>query len=104
MTFSPELARRYGRQIRLADVGEAGQAKLCATEVKLGASGFARDVEERYVRSAGMKIASPDGGTAPLSVDEHLAALGLRHRAASEVAEGALRALVAIRAALGIER
>lgn len=104
MTFSPELARRYGRQIRLADVGEAGQAKLCAAEVKLGASGFARDVEERYVRSAGMKVAPADGGTPPPPVDEHLSSLELRHRAASEVAEGALRALVAIRAALRIAR
>jgi hypothetical protein len=104
MTFSPEQARRYGRQIRLADVGEVGQAKLCATEVKLGASGFARDVEERYVRSAGMKVAPPDGGSPPPPVEQHLSALGLHHRAASEVAEGALRALVAIRAALEIAR
>jgi hypothetical protein len=104
MTFSPELARRYGRQIRLADVGEVGQAKLCATEVRLGASGFARDVEERYVRSAGMKVAPADGGTPPPPIEENLAGLGLRHRAASEIAEGALRALVAIRAALGIAR
>lgn len=90
--------RRYTRQIRLADVGEAGQAKLCAAEVSLVTTGLARSIEERYVRGAGMRVrtgARQEGGPAP-----DLAALGLRHGPARDVAEGALSALVLFRAAL----
>lgn len=96
--------RRYGRQIRLADVGEAGQAKLCAAHVVLGGAGFARDIEERYVRAAGMNVVAPEDAGAPArarAVEVDVTALGFRHESTREVAEGALRALVAIRAALG---
>lgn len=90
--------RRYTRQIRLADVGEAGQARLSAAEVALVTTGFARSIEERYVRGAGMHVrteARQRGGPAP-----EVTMLGLRHGPAREVAEGALSALVAFRAAL----
>jgi hypothetical protein len=92
--------RRYTRQIRLADVGEAGQARLEASPVVLGGTGFARWIEERYLRAAGVGRAAPDGAaTAPPGVDPSV--LGLRHEAAREVGDGALRALVALRRALG---
>lgn len=121
--LAPDLARRHSRQIRLAGIGADGQAKLCAAEVSLGSSGFARFVEERYVRGAGLKVAAPPGAVAPSSAApsstelepsltsdrggwdsaprSHLEALGLSHDAAREVAEGALRALLAMHAALG---
>lgn len=106
----PGLARRYVRQSRLAEVGEAGQAKLCAAEVALGSTGFARLVEERYLRGAGLRIidrAGVDPAVTPESsagIGEPLEALELRHEGPREVAEGALRALAAISRALEGER
>lgn len=94
--------RRYTRQIRLADVGMAGQAKLSAAEVSLRTTGFARAVEERYVRGAGMRVRTEDAQAREGRVTE-LTALGLRHAPAREVAEGAVSALLAFRAALGAE-
>jgi hypothetical protein len=88
--------KRYGRQLRLAEVGEDGQRKLCAATCVLASSGFARIVEERYLRGAGVTPAALDGEEAAPEVPE----LGLRHRAAAEVADGALAALVSMRAVL----
>jgi hypothetical protein len=105
--------RRFGRQIRLAEIGEAGQAKLCAARVELGSTGFARSVEERYVRAAGMQVLDSSGcaSSTPTSTvfdsssshgaaNADVATLGLRHAPARDVAEGALRALVAVHSAL----
>jgi hypothetical protein len=47
---------RFTRQIRLAEVGEGGQAKLSAARVALRTDGFARDVEEAYLRGAGVGV------------------------------------------------
>ncbi len=107
MTTEIDLQRRrlYTRQIRLADVGEAGQAKLCAAKVSLRSQGFARTIEQRYVVCAGMAEAESELPTIdPSRVDElaNVCGLGLRHAAAREVAEGALHALAAIRTALGV--
>lgn len=88
--------RRFGRQIRLAEIAEAGQARLCGARAPLTSRGFARTIEERYLRGAGLEIA--DEGEARVEPET----LGLRHPAAAEVAEGALAALVAIRAVLGV--
>lgn len=110
--------RSYGRQIRLSEIGESGQAKLSATEVVLGSSGFARTIEERYTRAAGMGTNDPparwNSSTREGTVGAARArdttswldpfALGLRHEAAREVAEGALRALVHVHDALGLGR
>ena len=97
--------RRFTRQIRLADVGEAGQARLEAAPLVLGGVGFARTIEERYLVAAGVgrgRSGSDAGdiGASPPRVDASV--LGLRHEAPREVGEGALRALVAIRRALGL--
>jgi hypothetical protein len=86
---------RYTRQIRLRDVGPEGQARLEAASVALTSTGFAREIEEIYLRSAGVGVETRVGGAQPADVG-----LGLRHPAAREVADGALAALVAIRAAL----
>jgi molybdopterin/thiamine biosynthesis adenylyltransferase len=96
--------RRYGRQSRLADVGESGQAKLCAAKVAIGSSGFVRTIEHRYVVGAGMTATEATPTVDPDHVERaaNVASLGLRHAPAREVAEGALRALVAIRAALEV--
>lgn len=94
--------RRHGRQIRLADIGAEGQARLCASSVVLRSDGLTRAVEERYVRSSGIDIvdAAPTVDPARIDHDADASALGMRHAPAREVAEGALRALAAFRAAL----
>ena len=88
-----QLARRFERQTRLADIGADGQAKLCAAKVSTSSSGFAAVIEERYLTAAGVAV-SGDGATPGAS--KALPDLGLRHAAAREVGDGALRALAAI--------
>jgi hypothetical protein len=104
---------RHGRQIRLAEIGEAGQERLVATDVVLGAVGDAREIEATYVARSGMHVvddaradakekakAQADGQ--PAMGDEVLASLGIRDVKALDVADGAVRALLAMRKALGI--
>jgi hypothetical protein len=83
---------RFGRQMKLAEIGEAGQARLERAAIALGAEGFTRTIEKAYLERAGAQVA---GDGARVSVDPSM--LGLRHEAAKEVGEGALRALAAIR-------
>jgi hypothetical protein len=105
---------RHGRQIRLPEIGEAGQERLNATDAVLGAVGDAREVEAAYVARSGMRVvddaradakekarALADGQTAAQA--EVLASLGIRDPKALEIADGALRALLAMRKALGID-
>jgi hypothetical protein len=119
--------RRYGRQIRLAEIGEQGQERLLAAEVVLGGEGVARDVERKYLEVAGVRTreegaagagagtgtgtgtgagadadADADAGADAGEAELDVASLGLRHEAARAVGEGALRALVAMRAVLGM--
>ncbi len=103
MTASADQKRRYSRQTRLAEIGERGQAKLCAATVAIQSSGFVRTIEHRYVCRAGMTVTEGAPTVSPAHVDRaaDIASLGLRHGPAREVAEGALRALVAIRSVLG---
>lgn len=84
--------RRFTRQLRLAEIGDAGQAKLLEARVRASS-----DVERAYLELAGVAVAD-DGATHEVDPD----ALGLRHPAAREVGESALRALAAIRAILGV--
>jgi hypothetical protein len=103
---------RFTRQIRLAEVGEGGQAKLSAASVALRTEGFARGVEEAYLRGAGVGVAGKgscyrgqDPGLGECDLGRWTSgadALGLRHAAAREVAEGAYAALLAMREALGV--
>jgi len=103
---------RYERQIRLPEIGEEGQARLEASEVVLGGAGEAREVEATYLRLAGVKVREAHANAAARarakakpeakSSSEALKAIGVRDPAAREVADGALRALVAMRAILGV--
>lgn len=120
--------KRYGRQIRLREIGEAGQERLASARARLGGRGAARVVEGLYLRAAGVGFvegevpaehraslaslahAPPDdavAGLAPLGADVDvetlLASLGIGRAPTREIAEGALRALVTIRAALAGE-
>jgi len=100
---------RYGRQIRLPEIGEAGQARLCASEIVLRGNGDARNVEASYIARAGLRVidvATPDAAGHDRDDREYvatLAALGIADPAARDVGAGALRALLAIRSVLAKE-
>ncbi len=95
--------RRFGRQICLAEVGERGQNELCRAEVTVAASAHA-DVERAYLAAAGVRVAV--GATSPGVTAEEVArvldALSLETEEARVLAEGALRALTALRAILDV--
>lgn len=101
---------RHGRQIRLPEIGEAGQERLAASEVVLCGAGDAREIEAAYLARAGVRVvddanagrrADADGAAKPRA--DALASLGIRDAVARETADGALRALFAMRKILGIE-
>ena len=87
---------RFMRQVRLAEVGEEGQARLVRAEVRLENDGTAGEVEGRYLRGAGVRTS--DGMPAAQRGD--VAWLADLTPAAREVAQGAHAALGAIRAIL----
>jgi hypothetical protein len=109
---------RHSRQVRLAEVGEEGQARLEATTAFVAADGLAGAVEVRYLAGAGVrKISTGDEAIAEAAraVDSTVQilakkaailgngippALGVRDPAALDVALGAWRALAHIRRAL----
>jgi hypothetical protein len=95
---------RYGRQIRVVEIGEAGQARLAASLVVLQGQGFVREVEETYLRLAGVPIALLAAPPADAVATNDLLPVdaSFEHEAAREVAEGAWRALVAMRQILGM--
>jgi hypothetical protein len=113
-------AQRHTRQARLAGVGAAGQASLAAAEVSVAGAGLAAEVEARYLAGAGIgaiRVASDGVAEAARALGDSevrvtiapelasaaamkLADLGASDAAARAVAEGAHRALVAIRTAL----
>jgi hypothetical protein len=99
---------RHGRQIRLPEIGEAGQARLSASEIVLQSTGDAREVEAAYLARSGARVVddATARGADAMEAKAHaeaLASLGMRDSAARDVADGALRALVAMRRVLGIE-
>ncbi|MBL8608956.1 MAG: hypothetical protein JNL38_16640 [Myxococcales bacterium] len=113
------LKLRYVRQARLAEVGEAGQAKLSAAEVRCTLHGTAGAVERLYLERTGVTVlpaeagAPAPGAPAPVApapvapapvAPAPVAPAWLDDLApeAREVAEGAHAALSAIRAILGV--
>jgi molybdopterin/thiamine biosynthesis adenylyltransferase len=105
---------RHGRQIRLPEIGEAGQERLAASQVVLCSVGDAREIEAAYLARAGVRVVDDANaevkanakaeadGAAKLRA-EALASLGIKDSVARETASGALRALLAMRKILGIE-
>jgi hypothetical protein len=93
------LTARFTRQVRLAEVGAAGQARLEATVAHLASAdvGCAHAVERAYLERAGVTV-SPSPSLPALSTEwlEELAP------SAREVATGAYAALMTMRRALGI--
>jgi hypothetical protein len=109
---------RHSRQVRLAEVGEEGQARLEATTAFVAADGLAGAVEVRYLAGAGVrKISTGDEAIAEaaravdptVQILEKKAAplgygapppLGIRDPVALDVALGAWRALAHVRRAV----
>jgi hypothetical protein len=89
---------RYVRQRSLAQVGDAGQARIEAARYRLGAPGAATTVEREYLERAGARHFETAG--AP----ELVHARAFRNRAARDFATGAWRALAQLRQALEQDR
>jgi len=109
------MALRYTRQERLVEVGTRGQERLSGLRVRVAGSGLAAEVEALYLAGAGVttlevdseQVAAAARGINPevdVAVGSSLSpstGTSMELRAgASEVAEGALRALITLRAAL----
>jgi hypothetical protein len=116
--MTPLERKRFGRQIRLAEVGEAGQSRLCRAAVALGGTDFVREIEGRYLCAAGVSIEkqatgnrqqATGNGESPLALPVACCllpvacSLGIAHPIAAGAAEGALRALITIRSILESE-
>ncbi len=89
---------RYARQTQLAGVGEAGQARILRATFRVSRSaGPARLWEREYLERAGALHFAERSDAEPSFV--HAAAF--QHAQARELAAGAWRALLQLRAALG---
>jgi hypothetical protein len=93
---------RFARHLMLAEVGEEGQARLCAASATLAVGGrgpLATEVALLYLARAGVEnVARSDEAADP----EPWVVIELRAPGAREVADGSLAALAAIRDALGL--
>ena len=101
---------RYTRQRQLDEVGAEGQERLLRLEVHV-ARGASGDVTATYLERSGARVTRGSlsrgrSGDTPFSgcgvTFRH--ATAFRHAAARSFAEGAHRALCAIRRELGLER
>jgi hypothetical protein len=108
---------RHARQVRLAEIGEEGQARIYEATARVSAEGLAATVQARYVAGAGFKAiatAHPIVASAARAVDREVEivdgakgeaaegeppAFGIKDPVALEVALGAWRALVQVRRA-----
>ena len=108
--MTPAQRQLYARQLLLAEIGEQGQARLCAAQVELTA-GDARAlaVARDYLERAGLRV-NDTSSTEPLSLQVPLpapdAVRALAGRPefedAAAMLAGAFAAVETIKAALGI--
>jgi len=111
---------RHGRQSRLREIGDAGQARIAGASAVVASRGLAAEVEARYLAGAGVaRLCVRDEATAEaarsvdararIEVDPALpdapSALpfALAHPSARAVASGAHAALVTLRHVLGVK-
>ena len=113
---------RHTRQVRLAEVGESGQARLAGATIDVAAPGFAGEVEARYLAAAGVGslrvreephahaaraidagvvVTRGESGESERPADGPVAAFASLDPAARDVAVGAWSALRALRGVLG---
>lgn len=98
--------RRFARHLLLAEVGERGQARLCAHEAAITGNGRAAEVATLYLERAGVRV-DPDAQNALGTADgEQIAALAPRPelREAAAFLAGAFAAVEEIKRALGVGR
>jgi hypothetical protein len=112
--------RRHARQLLLAEIGERGQERLCATRVQLaaGADPRAAAVARDYLERAGVQVMDPPAAAAQTTGDDASAptlavvdSAGVRALAghpdldeAAAALAGAFAAVEAIKQALDLPR
>jgi adenylyltransferase/sulfurtransferase len=86
---------RYARQMLVAEIGEAGQARLLAATARVAGDGLHHEIATAYASRAGIGtvLAGP--------IDDALAPSFVSTPAARAVIAGSRAALASIRAALG---
>jgi hypothetical protein len=92
------------RQRLVAEIGEAGQAKIVAARALVAGTGLAAEVERRYLEGAAFgAVASAPAASPPIpAIAGDLDAIG-GDESAQDVILGAARALAQIRVAAGID-
>ena len=102
------MSDRWDRQIRLRNVGPAGQARIGAARVQVDANSDS-DLLVRYLDRAGVQIEGDAKATSPASAEvlvprscPHRSFF--RHEASRSVAESSWQALELIRRILEIDR
>jgi hypothetical protein len=91
---------RFTRQVRLAEVGEEGQAKLESAVVTVCGDGTPQRVEARYLRGAGLVVVVDARAAVAERSDAVPAWLADLSPAARDVAAGAHAALDVVRSVL----
>ncbi len=86
---------RYTRQTRLAEIGDAGQARIAGAIAEVRGSDGA-DVEIRYLWGAGVQHITHEPGSAPVPFQHER---HFRFAESRRVAAGAWRALLTLRRA-----
>ncbi len=106
--MDPLARRRFARQLLLAEIGEAGQARLCASRVKMaeGADAQAGETARAYLERAGLQVvAERTAVEAAVPSAAAIAALARSEmqRPAAAALAGAFAAVEAIKAALALQ-
>jgi hypothetical protein len=88
---------RWHRQMLVAEIGAAGQARLAGASAQVEGNGLAHEIGAAYAARAGIGLIVPG------AIDEsRLAPAFLENAAARAMVAGSRAALAAIRAALGL--
>lgn len=107
--MEPLARRRFARQLLLAEIGEAGQARLCASRVRItaGADAQAAETARTYLERAGLPVVD-DGAAIEANVPSSVAIGALARneaqRPAAAALAGAFAAVEAMKAALALDR
>ena len=105
--LAPQDQQRFARHLLLSQIGEAGQLRLCATQVRACADADPRavSVAYRYLERAGMRLGTRDDSEViALPSPEALRALAgsVELEGAAAALAGAFGAVEAIKHALGV--
>lgn len=93
---------RFARQIRLPEVGEAGQRAIASARIPLVETGLAGEIERRYLEAAGVTRFSEVSGPSSRARRELPSPIAAIDGPVGEVARGAFRALESLHAVLAL--